>query len=232
LEVINPKGEWEVVIQNIGFPSGKNKTVIVNLSDKFLSDQRKVRIHTNMEIYWDYIFLARNENSEIDLTWMNPESADFHYRGFSMQFRKETRYGPHWFDYDQVSKGQKWRDLTGNYTRYGDVTDLLQQADDRYIIANAGDETTIRFDAESLPKLQKGWKRDFLIYSVGWVKDGDLNTASGQTVAPLPFHGMSQYPYGKNEHYPSTGKHKAYRKQYNTRVVNAKEFRDVISKNE
>ena len=41
LAVINEKGEWEDVITNIGFPSGKNKTVIVDLSDKFLSPERK-----------------------------------------------------------------------------------------------------------------------------------------------------------------------------------------------
>ncbi|MCK5370499.1 MAG: ASPIC/UnbV domain-containing protein, partial [Cyclobacteriaceae bacterium] len=194
LEVINEKGEWEEVIPSIGFPSGKNKTLIVDLSDKFLSSERKLRIRTNMEIYWDYIFFAKDEAIETELTNMHPESADYHYRGFSKEFRKGGRYGPYWFDYREVSIGQKWRDLTGTYTRYGDVTELLQEADDMYIIANAGDETTISFDAAKLPKLHEGWKRDFLIYSVGWVKDGDLNTALGQTVEPLPFHGMSQYP--------------------------------------
>ena len=29
--------------------------------------------------------------------------------------------GPNWFDYSKVDKSRKWRDLTGNYTRYGDV---------------------------------------------------------------------------------------------------------------
>ena len=230
LEVINAKGDWQEVIPSIGFPAGKNKTVVVDLSNIFLSKERKVRIRTNMEIYWDYVFFAQDENMDIDLTTMNPETADYHYRGFSRSYRKEGRYGPHWFDYSDVSTGQKWRDLTGTYTRYGDVTELLQSADDKYIIANAGDETTIGFDATKLPKLQQGWKRDFLIYSVGWVKDGDLNTALGQTVEPLPFHGMSQYPYGKNEHYPVDKTHKAYQEKYNTRVVGTEDFKGFVSK--
>ena len=231
LEVINEKGEWEEVIPNIGFPSGKNKTVIVDLSDKFLSKDRKVRIRTNMEIYWDYIFFANDEDVDIEMTRMSPESADYHYRGFSAKSRKGGRYGPHWFDYREVTTGQKWRDLTGTYTRYGDVTELLQEADDMYIIANAGDETTISFEAAKLPKLREGWKRDFLIYSVGWVKDGDLNTALGQTVEPLPFHGMSRYPYGKNEHYPSDKKHMDYQEKYNTREVGTVEFKDFVKAN-
>ena len=228
LEVINQSGEWQEVISSIGFPSGKNKTVIVDLSDKFLSKDRKVRIKTNMEIYWDHIFFAYDQGAELDISEMVPESADYHYRGFSARSRKGGRYGPHWFDYNQVSTGQKWRDLTGSYTRYGDVTELLQSADDKYIIANAGDETTITFDAGSLPELSNGWKRDFLIYSVGWVKDGDLNTALGQTVEPLPFHGMSKYPYEKNEHYPQDKEHKEYQLKYNTRVVGTNDYKEYV----
>lgn len=219
LEVINKKGKWQKVISSIGFPSGKNKTVIVDLSDKFLSEERKVRIRTNMEIYWDYIFFARNEDLAIEMTTMIPEAADIHYRGFSAKSRKGGRYGPHWFDYHEVSTSQKWRDLRGKYTRYGDVKALLQEADDMYIISNAGDETTISFDATKLRKVEEGWKRDFLIYSVGWVKDGDLNTAHGQTVDPLPFHGMSQYPYGVEEQYPVDQKHLNFININNTREV-------------
>lgn len=230
LEVINSNGEWQEVIDNIGFPSGKNKTVVVNLSGKFLSKSRKIRIRTNMEIYWDHIFYGKDEYSEIKMTKMRPETADYHYRGFSKSFRKGSRYGPHWFDYDQVTTGQKWRDLSGTYTRYGDVNELLQEADDKYVIANAGDETTITFDARKLPKLPAGWKRDFLIFSVGWVKDGDLNTAFGQTVEPLPYHGMSQYPHGKNEHYPTSDEHQQYQKKYSTREVNAQEFKAALRK--
>jgi len=231
LEVINAQGEWEEVIASIGFPSGKNKTVIIDLSDKFLSEERKVRIQTNMEIYWDYVFYAEDDKAEqVKITRSNPETADFHYRGFSKQFRKGGRYGPHWFDYYEVSTGQKWRDLVGFYTNYGDVSELLQEADDMYIIANAGDETTISFDASKFPKIMDGWKRDFLIYSVGWVKDGDLNTSMGQTVKPLPFHGMNSYPYGENEHYPTTKQHNNYQNKYNTRKVGTTTFQSLLSK--
>ncbi len=226
LEVINANGQWEEVISNIGFPSGKNKTVIVDLSDKFLSNERKVRIKTNMEIYWDYVFFAKDNIKQKPIqTELQVELANFHYRGYSNSYRKGGRYGPHWFDYNNVTTGQKWRDLNGNYTKYGDVTELLQNADDMYIIANAGDETTITFDATTLPKIQEGWKRDYLIYSVGWVKDGDINTALGQTVEPLPFHGMSTYPYGNSEHYPDTENHRAYQKEYNLRKVGTDEFK-------
>ncbi|NNF35436.1 MAG: hypothetical protein HKN68_15100, partial [Saprospiraceae bacterium] len=115
-----------------------------------------------------------------------------------------------------------------DYTRYGDVTELLSSSDNKYIIANAGDEVTIHFDAAQLPDLPEGWERDFLIYSVGWVKDGDLNTAFGQTVNPLPFHDMSSYPYGSSEFYPKDKDYMDYMNKYNKRRVDTREFHRAI----
>jgi Flp pilus assembly protein TadD len=231
LQVINSKGEWETVIENLGFPMGKDKTVIADLSSKFLSNDHRVRIRTNMEVYWDYIFFSeRTNDAQVISTDLNPVSADLHYRGFSRSFRKGGRYGPHWFDYSSVDKNRKWRDLTGNYTRYGDVLPLLTETDNKYIISNAGDETSITFDTKGLPALKEGWKRDFLIHTVGWVKDGDLNTARGSTVLPLPFHGMKSYPPSETDIYPNDTEHQKYLQEYNTRVVTTDDFRNALKK--
>jgi hypothetical protein len=73
------------------------------------------------------------------------------------------------------------------------------------------------FDAKAAPTPPAGWKRDFLLKVDGWAKDGDLNTAFSQSVEPLPFRGMSRYPYPAGERYPDGPAHKAYRKEYNTR---------------
>jgi hypothetical protein len=229
VQVINEKGEWETVIENLGFPMGKDKTVIADLTAKFLSGDHRIRIRTNMEIYWDYIFFSDNiSNAPIISTVLNPVSADLHYRGFSHSYRKGGRFGPHWFDYLNVDKNKKWRDLSGNYTRYGDVLPLLAESDNKYIISNAGDETSIMFDAKVLPELKKGWKRDFLIHSVGWVKDGDINTAFGNTVLPLPFHGMKSYPPSQKDVYPENQELQKYQKEYNTRVVTSDDFKNAL----
>jgi len=195
IQVPDKKGNWVTVINNAGFPMGKNKTVIVDLTGKFLSKDHRIKIKTNMEIYWDYIFFSDAlSTAPLNKTILNPVSADLHYRGFSESYRKGSRYGPHWFDYNKVDKNSKWRDLSGNYTRYGDVLPLLTESDNKYIISNAGDEASIEFNATGVSEIPAGWKRDFFIHSVGWVKDGDINTALGNTVLPLPFHGMSAYP--------------------------------------
>ena len=180
-----------------GFPMGKDKTVIADLSGKFLSEDHRIRIRTNMEIYWDQIFF-----SEIYLLLLsiirrvlNPVMLTF-ITGVSLSIQKRGRYGPHWFDYSEVEKTEM-EGSDGKLYPVGDVLPLLSESDNKYIISNAGDETTLNFNATGITSIEKGWKRDFLIHSVGWVKDGDINTAFGNTVLPLPFHGMKSYPPSK-----------------------------------
>jgi len=103
------------------------------------------------------------------------------------------------------------------------VLPLLRSPDDMYVIMGPGDEATIQFDASSATALPKGWKRDFLLYSDGWIKDSDLNTAFGTTVAPLPYHAVKSYPYGEGEAYPTDSQHQRYLREYDTRVVKGRE---------
>ena len=79
------------------------------------------------------------------------------------------------------------------------------------------EEITLEFPVKGLPKLQKNHVRSYLLFATGFCKDMDPHTAFGDTVEPLPFHGMSGYPYGNNETYPDDADHRAYRKTYNTR---------------
>ena len=212
-------GEWRTVIDRVGLPAGKNKTITVDLTGRFLSDDRRVRIETDMQIYWDTAFFTVGTQAvPMEVTTLNPDSADLHYRGFSEMYRPNP-HAPHLFDYQKVTKSAQWRDLAGYYTRYGDVAPLLQEVDDLYVILNAGDEITVEFEASRLPTLKAGWVRDFILYSDGWDKDGDINTLTSQTVEPLPFHGMSSYPYPDTEHYPNDEVHRRYQLEYNTRRI-------------
>ena len=221
LQVPDAEGNWKTVVDVIGLPAGKNKTIAIDLTGKFLSDDRRVKIATDMQIYWDAAFFSVGDGKDIPIrvTELSPDGADLHYRGFSKMYRP-TPHAPHLFDYDEVTTTGQWRDLHGHYTRFGDVTPLLQSVDDMYVIMNAGDEMTVEFDADKLPPLQDGWVRSFILYSDGWDKDGDINTLHSQSVEPLPFHGMSAYPYPDGESYPSDPEHLRHRLEYNTRRVN------------
>ncbi|MEO7823713.1 MAG: hypothetical protein ABIS15_08915, partial [Gemmatimonadaceae bacterium] len=62
-------------------------------------------------------------------------------------------------------------------------------------------------------------------YTDGWIKDSDLNTAFGTTVAPLPYHGVKTYPYSAGDAYPNSAEHERYLRDYNTRIVTRKQAR-------
>jgi len=220
LEVPDGRGGWRILSSDLSFPAGKNKTVVEDLTGKLPPGERRVRIRTNMEVYWDRIAVAAGPAAgPLRLTTLAPASADLRRRGFSQMYRKGGRYGPHWFDYEQVSQESPWGPIAGAFTRYGDIRALLERSDDMYAIMGPADEATVRFDARILPDLPEGWRRDFLLYTDGWIKDADLNTATGDRVDPLPFHAMSRYPYGSEESYPSDPAHRRYLAEYNTRLA-------------
>jgi hypothetical protein len=143
--------------------------------------------------------------------------AGLHFRGFSKATIHPERKEPERFDYQIVSPTSMWNPTPGNYTRYGPVQELLAAPDDRMVVMGSGDEIRLRFDASALPSLPAGWKRDFLLLVDGWAKDADPNTAFSQSVLPMPFHGMSSYPYPSTEHYPADRGHEDYLRQYNVR---------------
>ncbi len=218
LQVKNRAGEWVTVIEDMGMPAGKPKTIAVDLTGKFLSNSREVRIVTNLCIFWDEIFLSESSAApSAKLTELAAVSSDLRFRGFSKHYVHPQRKQPEQFTYEPVSFTAPWNPTPGLYTRYGDVTPLIGEIDDKLVIMGSGDEMSLEFDARRLPPLAPGWRRDWLLKVDGWAKDRDANTAFSQTVDPLPFHAMSSYPYPRGEHFPANPSHEEWREQYNTR---------------
>ncbi len=218
LQVKDEHGEWRTAIEDMGIPAGKPKTIVVDLNGKFLSNRREVRIVTNLCVFWDEIFLAEDATEPpAKLTVLPRAEADLRFRGFSKVRIHPERRQPEMFFYANAQPASMWNPTPGYYTRYGDVTELLERIDDRFVIMGSGDEVRLRFDARGLPGLPKGWRRDFLLKVDGWAKDRDPNTAFSQTVEPLPFHGMSRYPYPATESYPDDAVHREYLEEYVTR---------------
>ena len=218
LEVRDERGEWVTAIEDIGIPSGKPKTIAVDLKGVFPSDSREIRITTNLCVYWDEAFAAvRATEPEARLTRLNAADAALGFRGFSKVELHPERRQPEKFIYSQVQSASMWNPAPGYYTNYGDVRELLAGIDDRFVIMGSGDELKLRFPAKGLPELPGGWTRDYLLFFDGWAKDGDANTAYSSAVEPLPFHGMSGYPYGPDESYPDDHLHRKYLDEYNQR---------------
>jgi hypothetical protein len=219
LEAQRTTGEWVVVNPELGFPAGKNKTMLIDLSKA--AGARRLRLRTNLEVSWDSLASAVVATADVRTTWLHVAEAELRYRGFS---RTTSPRGdaPETPVYQPIaSTGQRWRDLDGYYTRFGDVGELLTGVDDRYVIMNAGDELSLRFPA--LPAPPNGWRRDFVLVGDGWEKDGDFNTEFSATVLPLPAHGRRPYdpssPPTTLEDDPVYRRHRADWERYHTRYV-------------
>jgi tetratricopeptide (TPR) repeat protein len=218
VQVKNDAGQWVTVLEDMGIPSGKPKAIAVDLTGKFLSASREVRIVTNLCVYWDQIYLLEDSAPPPNrLTGIPLLTAGLHFRGFSKVTIDPERKQPERFDYQSVRPVSMWNPTPGLYTRYGDVQDLLKTPDDRMVVMGSGDEIAMRFEPRGLPELPAGWTRDFLLLVDGWAKDADANTAFSQSVFPLPFHSMSVYPYPDGERYPEDSIHNRYQVDYNIR---------------
>ena len=320
LQVRDAAGEWSTVIEEIGVPVGRPQTVVVDLTGRFLSASREVRVVTSMRVYWDEArvatgamvtpdptaasFDARVPAGPIVVRRHDPERADLAWRGFSAEvstvslqptayrlqapparvpgstlgesrgtivfppvgrpFRagallpvedstgsgaaNSTGAAPPTYDYDRVSTVSPWKEMPGRYTREGDVKALIAAIDDLFVVSRPGDAIAVAFPAEDgtdspnpaltsvgdveqrfsavrrphgtgLKTRATSAQLTFFLFAHGYSKEMDINSASPDQAAPLPFRGMTRYPYEAPEAYPSTPAHRGYLERDNTRVV-------------
>ncbi len=230
MEVPDGKGGWVVAQPNLGFPAGRKKICLFDLASVFRpGTPRRLRLRTNLEIFWDSIEWAKGlPDTRLKTVRTTPATADLHYRGYSV-INKLNSSSPEVPDYDQISGSKQiWRDLIGYYTRFGDVRELLEEIDDRYVIMNAGDEMTLRFPAQPPPLA--GWVRDYIIIGDGWIKDGDYNSTFSKTVLPLPYHAKREYTTtpGKLEDEWVYKQHPEDWQKYHTRYVTPDAFQNAL----
>ena len=230
LEVPDGQGGWVVARADLGFPAGKTKTILLDLQGIWRpGTPHLVRLRTNMEIYWDaFAWAPALPDAELKMQRLSPHTAELRYRGFSV-VQAADRSSPELPQYDALEgTAPRWRDLIGYYTRFGDVRELLQAVDDRYVILNAGDELVLRFVAPPPPPA--GWRRDFVLIGDGWNKDGDYNTTFSKTVLPLPAHDQPDYttPPGHLEDDPVYRRHAEDWQRYHTRYITPQRFHEAL----
>ena len=230
LHIADASGRFREVKRDLGFPAGKDKTILIDLSGVFgeVEGARRLRLATNLEIFWDRLgWAVGRPDADVKTARLELQRADLSYRGYSV-VEQPSPSAPERPVYRLDGTGQRWRDLEGYYTRFGEVTPLLKEVDDRYVIMNAGDEIRLRFPEAPAPAA--GMVRDFVFMGDGWVKDGDYNTGFSRTVLPLPTHADGRYatPPRELEDDPLYRKHKADFAEYHTRYVSPDRVRDAL----
>ena len=226
LEMPDAEGQFRPVIDSIGFPPGLPRMIAVDLASLGPLPSRRMRLRSNMRVFWDQIFLARPMDAarfadKVQVHEVAPSGAHLHKRGFPREHSPDGRE-PRLYDYGILDSTQPFRTMTGDYTRFGRVTDLLADADDRAVIFGKGEEATLEFPVKGLPALASGAARSFVLHLSGWCKDMDPHTAHGETVEPLPFRAMTAYPYADGEFYPDDRALQEYRRTWNTRHLDGR----------
>jgi hypothetical protein len=209
-------GTWKRVADDVGFPAGLERTIVVDLTGKLPAGTRRIRLATNLQIYWDQVLIDQSTDAQARSTEVPLAKATLHFRGYPRQIEGASA-GDLDYDYDRVSLTGPFQRQRGNYTRMGDVTALLTGIDNRFAIFGSGEEIAAEFDAAKLRALPPHWKRDYFFYANGFVKDMDWWDASPFTVAQLPFHGMSTYPYPASEKFPDDADALKYQLDWNDR---------------
>jgi Tfp pilus assembly protein PilF len=181
---------WEP-LGDLGFPAGLPRVMIRPLPD-LKPGPCTLRVRTNMQVYFDQVYLALAEDVGMKLHTLDVAKADLAARGFIQEVCPDGR-PPITYD-DAKTESVPVTRWKGHLTRTGDVTELLTAADDRFVVSGPGDEITVRFDASKLPPVPAGWERSFVLRSRGYSKDTAPYTATGGYVLPLPFRAMKNYP--------------------------------------
>ncbi len=202
MEVKDLNGNWIRVSQDkqIPIPSDYNaRTFTVDLTGLFPANANdyQVRFTNFWNVTYDYIGIDTTQQQNITIQKLAPSSATL---------------------------SQMWdtqSNATGEFTRYGDVTPLMQNADDMYVIGRQGDQVNIQFSTSDLAPVAQGLERDYFFVVACWFKDplGNWGYGFDFTVNPMPFMNMSGFPYTNSESYPYDTAHLAYIQEYNTRVI-------------
>jgi hypothetical protein len=195
MEVKDANGNWVRVPDNRQFPMlrASPDTFVVNLTGLFPTNDCSLRIHTFFDWRFDYIGVDATPQQGVIIQELYPFSA-------ALTQMIETN-----------------STSTGNFTRYGDVTELMLEADDKFVIGRRGDEIHVLFPANIEP-VPEGMERDYFVVTTCWFKLPGLPYLP-YTVDPLPFHAMSSYPYPLTESYPYNEAHLSYLLEYNTRII-------------
>src|SRR5271169_4392320 len=216
------KENWVRVTDDMGFPAGGARTMTADLSGKLPLGTRRIRITTNLQIYWDSILISRTEqNQNARVTSVPLSRADLNFHGFPLKIEDKPP-GNVKYIYEKTSATGPYTRPAGAYTRYGDVRPLLTSIDDKFVVFGSGDEVALDFDPASLPAVPRGWVRDYFFVANGYEKDMDFYAYRGDTVEPLPFRDMRAYPYA-GQSFHTDEEHLNYLLEYNTRFMSGNE---------
>ncbi len=201
MEVMDSSGNWIRVPEDRQMPTPSDyvpRSFAVDLTGLFPKDvsDYKIRITNFYNVTFDYIGIDTTAQANINVQKIDGDAVF-----------EEIFFSP--------------SSSSGDFTKHGDVTQIVSEGDDMFVIGRQGDQVSLSFPADGLEPLEEGMERDYFMFVACWFKDPPGNWGYGFdfTVDPLPFRSMSGFPYPDTENYPNDDAHTQYLTEYNTRKV-------------
>ena len=196
MEVKDENGNWVHVPDNRQFPMFDvvPDSFVVNLTGLFPTDDYSLRINMFFDARFDYIGVDTTPQQNVIIREIYPVYADL------------------------TKVFETFSTSAGNFTRYGDVTPLVLEADDKFVVGRQGDQVSLKFLTTETGPVPEGMKRDYFVFVSCWFKVPGLPYLAF-VVDPLPFQDMSVFPYPPTENYPYAEDHLKYLREYNTREI-------------
>jgi hypothetical protein len=217
IEVKDANGNWVKIYDKDSMKSdGTPRLRTVDLTGKFLSDDYRVRVTFGTQNV-NYFAVDTSPQVPVTVNTYHPTKADLGFQGFTAINR--TYFNDH--DYSKISSTPEglFANQYGNFTKYGDVSPLLETTNDQFVVMRYGDAMDVEFPYVAPAE---GMERSFILYNDVLYKHatndkiGDL----GKTVSPLPYQGMTSYT--KDTVYPVTPLNTEYLNNWNTRTYEGK----------
>ena len=200
MEVMDAEGNWIRVPQNRQMPIPGDyvpRTFAVNMTDLFPPNVNdyKIRITNFWNVTFDYIGIDITKQKNITVTEVFPIAS-----------------------LEPLDYASTTTNASGYFTKYGNITELLLEADDKFVIGIQGDIISLKFPTDDLPMVEEGMERSFFLFVASWFKDhiGNWGYGFDFTVEPLPFQDMSGFPYPSSEKHPDD----SFLDEWNTRAIN------------
>ncbi len=214
VQVKDANGNWvEIYNKNQLGSDGSPRLRTIDLTGKFQSNNYQVKVAFDT---FNANYFAIDTSPQVPFTThtYHPDSADLQYHGFTAI--DHTYFMNH--DYSKVSPfpDTLFKNQYGHFTKYGDVTPLLNASDDHFVVMRYGDQLSVEFPYVAP---EAGMERSFILYNDVTYKHATNDNLGvlGQNADYLPYHGMTKYALDMTP-YPMTPENTAYINEWNTRV--------------
>src|SRR6202035_1761131 len=138
VEMLDDSAKWVRVVDDMGFPAGLERTMVADLTGKLPPGTRRIRIVNNLKIYWDAVRIDQTpDTGDVHVSEVPLANASLDFLGFPLE-KRFTPASDTTYSYTRRSKTGPYARAAGNYTRYGDVHNLLRASDDRFVVFGSG----------------------------------------------------------------------------------------------